>query len=157
MKTIKKILCPVDFSEACGPAVQKARALALQLHASLRLVHAISQGDYFVEAYGSSHPGLFEEYERHARAKLEALAKSLATHGLTLETHVLLGRPHDVIVEDAKGARADLIVMATHGRSGLEHLILGSVAERVVRTSPVPVMTVHTADSRNLSTHAEAR
>lgn len=143
MTTIKKILCPVDFSEVSLNAARKAAELARQTEASLLLLHVIDQPSYFLEASGQSGPYMWEDYERTARERLTSLAGRLGDAPST-EVRVVLGRPPEAIARESQSTESDLVVMGTHGRTGAAHLVLGSVAERVARISPVPVMTVRT-------------
>jgi universal stress protein A len=144
MQTLKKILCPVDFSETSLTAARHAAELARAAGATLVLVHAMDQGSYFVEASGHSYRLMWEDYERAVRERLASLADRLDA-GSAIESHVLVGRPQDVISRETEETQPDLVVMGTHGRSALGKLLLGSVAERVVSTSRVPVLTVRAA------------
>jgi nucleotide-binding universal stress UspA family protein len=112
---IRRILVPTDFSQASDAALAQARELAGALGASIRLVHVLDDA---------------------------AVAGALAADGLGHDAALLTGPVAGTIVEYAQSHAADLIVMGTHGRSGVAHLLLGSVAERVVRTAPCPVLTV---------------
>jgi universal stress protein A len=144
MATIKKIMCPVDFSETSLNAARKAADLARQIDASLLLLHVIDQPSYFLEASGQSSPYLWEDYEQKAQERLQSLAGRLADSAPATEVRVAQGRAPEVIARESQSLRADLVVMGTHGRTGAAHFVLGSVAERVARISPVPVMTVRT-------------
>jgi nucleotide-binding universal stress UspA family protein len=144
MESIKKILCPTDFSEASAIGVEAAVDLASRLGASVELVHVIQPPIYV--GWEDSPAGLaasaqvLEQAREHAKQQLEATAKKYASRGVTLKTELLEGSAHQEIAELSK--QVDLVVMSTHGRTGLPHLFLGSVAERVVRTAHSPVMTV---------------
>lgn len=143
MSAIKRILCPVDFSEPSTYAAKRAVELSRDLNAELTFLHVIDEGKYFLEATSHAHSYQFEDYAREVKAKLVSLAKELCEPATdTAEVQVLEGRAYAVIVDTASKMNADLIVMGTHGRSGLPHMLLGSVAERVVRTAKVPVLTV---------------
>jgi nucleotide-binding universal stress UspA family protein len=146
MKT-RRILHPSDFSSASRAAFARAVAMAKAERAQLLLVHvmtlvipALGMGDGYVS------PKLYDEMERSMRAhaqkqldKLMAKAKAakVRVRGLLLE-----GTPADRIVRAARSYHADVIVIGTHGRTGLARVFLGSVAERVVGTAPCPVLTV---------------
>ncbi len=144
MAAIKKILSPTDFSDTANTAVVQAQALAQQAGCELVLMHVLMEPAFGL-AEGSAYapPLLADEYQRAMREKLEKLAGELgAAHGTRVSTKVAHGTAHEAIVRAADEEGADLIVMGTHGRTGLSHFFLGSVAERVVRTSKVPVLTV---------------
>jgi universal stress protein A len=145
MAYIKRIMVPTDFSTAAGPAIGYAFDLAERYDASLLLVHVIEE-TYFAHAYPDGYfadlPQLQQTLRADAQRRLEELSDRCAGSGVTVTTQVLEGRPARVIVETAQSLGTDLIVMGTHGRSGVAHLIMGSVAEHVVRTAPCPVFTV---------------
>jgi nucleotide-binding universal stress UspA family protein len=149
MVKIESILTPTDFSETAEWAVSYALDLARQLDASVHLVHVvlypIDVGGW-PEAYGATFAGLREEMRQDAAIRLATRAKSIKD--VKVSTDVRDGSPAREIVEAARGRKCDLIVMGTHGRGGFSHLMLGSVAERVVRTAPCPVLTVGSADSK---------
>jgi nucleotide-binding universal stress UspA family protein len=90
-------------------------------------------------------PELLNDLIRAAETQMAEHKKQLAAHGFLIETLVITGRPASAIVEEASAGRFDLIVMGTHGRTGLTHALLGSVAERVVQKAPCPVLTVRDA------------
>lgn len=140
---IKSILVPVDFSSASTRALEYAHTLATRLGASLHLIHVcevpaltMSAMDAYAIAYTNWSQQLGDEAERE-------LAKATANlAGVTVSTEVLFGNPARAIVTAATTRKSDLIVMGTHGHGALMHALLGNVAERVVRTSPCPVLTV---------------
>jgi nucleotide-binding universal stress UspA family protein len=98
------------------------------------------------EAYGATFAGLREELRQDAALRLAKRAKSIT--GVKVSTDVREGSPARAIVDAARSRKCDLIVMGTHGSGGFTHLMLGSVAERVVRTAPCPVLTVSSASSK---------
>jgi len=144
MLTIKKILCPTDFSGASRLAVDAAADIAAQYQAALLLVHvvpvvpALPPNPNFVLAV--------PEYERelHAEAErqLSALAARLTARKLAVHTVVGHGDAGHEIVRMAQAEAVDLIVIATHGTTGWQHVMFGSVAERVVRLARRPVLTI---------------
>jgi nucleotide-binding universal stress UspA family protein len=144
MKAIKTILCPTDFSECSAAALGFAIELAQRLHAQIHLVHvfqfpyAMGLEDGLGMAAGSAQ--LFEQLRTRVDEDLRVQAEACRGAGVTVRVEQLDGSPHAKIVE-ASGS-ADLIVMGTHGRSGLPRLILGSVAERVMRMAKCAVVTV---------------
>lgn len=152
MKPFQKILVPVDFSEHSERALRTAVMLARGAGASLTLVHvydpialAVPQG---YELLGEAQVrGLLDELQRNlAQQKKLALAEAstdpVGAHPLLVETRLLHGFVATEICQLAEERGFDLIVMGTHGRRGLRHALLGSVAERVVRMAPCAVLTV---------------
>jgi universal stress protein A len=143
---IKRILIPIDFSEVSLQALDYAVELGNPFGAELVAVHVVEPIYYATPAdvYGpSANLGmLLEEQQRVAGEQLAELEEKLVKRGATIETVMESGVPYQKIVELAEARKVDLIVMATHGRSGLSHLLLGSVAERVVRSAACPVLTV---------------
>lgn len=143
---IKKVLVPVDFSTDSLRAAEYAKNFAAPFGAQLVLLHVIEPIYYASPAdmYAAS-PNLallIEEQRKAAQAQLEQLAQKLSGQGAKVQTLLKSGSPAQVIADTAKRIKADLIVMATHGRTGLAHVLLGSVAERVVRLATCPVLTV---------------
>jgi nucleotide-binding universal stress UspA family protein len=132
------ILVPVDGSSAAADAVDHAASLAAIHGAELHLVHVV-EPQVAADAAGVDIVSVLEESGREALADAEASAASVGVE--TVTTELLEGQAHREIVEYAETNDVDLIVMGTHGRTGLGRLLLGSVAENVVRTSPVPVLT----------------
>jgi nucleotide-binding universal stress UspA family protein len=144
MLAIDRILCPVDFSEPSARALEYALALAERLGAQVDVVHVFQFPTFAVEDLALPLY-LQENLSQRLRERLDQLVTVKAGEGSKATAHVLEGVPYLEIMEAAKGQ--DLIVMGTHGRSGLSHLLLGSVAERVVRGSEVPVLTIRSACS----------
>lgn len=143
METFRRILCPVDFSEPSDHALDYAISFADRLGAELHVVHV-----YQVPAYALPDGALLAsadfvgQLSAELQKQLDALAAKHRKGDRKLETHLLQGPAPAEIVRLAGEIQADVIVMGTHGRVGLSHFFLGSIAERVVRTSPVPVLTV---------------
>jgi nucleotide-binding universal stress UspA family protein len=145
MSRIARIMVPTDFSPASDAALDYACALSGQMGASIELVHVFddpfASGAFVGDGTVMMPVDLRQSLEVAAR---EQLAARHAKHVASLpgsSTTLLMGAPAKRIVEHAREIGADLIVMGTHGRTGLSHLLLGSVAERVVRTSSCPVLT----------------
>jgi nucleotide-binding universal stress UspA family protein len=143
MTRIQRIVCPTDFSPTAAKAVDYAADLARSLGAELVLLHVIPDLNYPIRGLGmaAAFPHLREEVHARANEQLAALPAKLG-QGLVVKTEVRDGAPHDVILAAAKDHGADLIVMGTHGYTGLKHALLGSAAERVVRLATCPVLTV---------------
>lgn len=147
MPEIKSILCPTDFSPASEKALAYGLSLARQTGSKITLLHVV-QVPFFVgledgPGAASANEVFVEEARREALERLRGEQKKHAQDGLDIDIVQLEGPPHERIVEAAKDK--DLLVMGTHGRTGLPHLLLGSVAERVVRMAPCPVLTVPSA------------
>ncbi len=136
MSKFKKIICPVDFDANSPLALRAALDLAGDRGALMVLMHVvpIPPGPEVALPFG--------KMEEEARTKLEKLAREKIDGRAVYEVEVTMGDPGVEILRAAKRHRADLIVMATHGRKGLRRLVLGSVAEKVVREAPCPVLTV---------------
>jgi nucleotide-binding universal stress UspA family protein len=135
--TIKQILVPVDLSEPSIQALDYAIELAAFFKAKLTIVFVAEP------LYYAGDLGLFiEEQQRLGREQLTHLEERVRKGGRSCETLLLRGAPYQAITDAARRRAADLIVMGTHGRTGLSHLVMGSVADRVVRTAPCPVLTV---------------
>jgi nucleotide-binding universal stress UspA family protein len=146
---IKQILVPTDFSETADAALEYACVLAGQLGATVRLLHVledpiITEG-LTAEAYIAEAPMVRNAMLRDAEERLEARRTPPREGAAQVEAEVLVGHGARTIAEYAGERNFDLIVMGTHGRTGIAHLLLGSVAERLVRTAPCPVLTVRQA------------
>lgn len=146
-RTFTRILVPTDFSEPSDAALEYARTLAERFGASLHLVHVfedpLTTGAFGAEMYVPVPPDALNTMMADATARLVARVPADDAARFFATTEVVTGTGARTIVSYAMANDIDLIVMGTHGRSGLEHLLLGSVAERVVRTAPCPVLTVH--------------
>jgi nucleotide-binding universal stress UspA family protein len=144
--TFARILVPTDFSAHSEAALGYARALAKQSGSSLELLHVLEDpfmpGTWSAEVYLPDVPTLREQLAADAEGRLAGYRENIHKEGIPIVTTIRSGRPAEIILEHAKAAGADLIVMGTHGRSGLSHLFMGSVAERVIRTATCPVLTV---------------
>jgi nucleotide-binding universal stress UspA family protein len=151
--TITRILVPTDFSETADAALAYARALAPQLGASLHLVHVFSD-PYVLPAYA---PDVYAEVpavlrEEALRQVDDELKKRADAHrGVPIVTATAIGLTAKELVRYADEHGIDLIVMGTHGRHGVAHLLLGSVAEYLVRIAPCPVLTVRGPVARALN------
>lgn len=137
------IIVPTDFSYASDAALGYARMLAARFGASLHLLHVVDEPGSWSEVYAAI-PEIQLRLSADAARRLEAMAACLPPP-LHATSAVVCGAPVPSIVKAAESRGADLIVMGTHGRRGMGHLLLGSVAERVVRLAPCPVLTVREA------------
>ncbi len=144
-RPIRTLLLPTDFSRDSERTAERARNL---LHCEPKEVRLILLHAYFLPveftAYGPipTSPGYLQDVAGEAERRLLEAMEPLQAEGYRVETLAREGYPPEVIVGEARRLHADLIAMATHGRSGLEHLMLGSTAERVVQRAPCPVLTV---------------
>jgi nucleotide-binding universal stress UspA family protein len=148
MLTLKTVLVPTDFSEASESALRYGKAMAEAFGASLHVVHVMEDllaHAWAAEVYVSSMPQLRDEIEKESRQRLVVLLGDDERQRLRAETALLAGNPFIEIIRYAKAHDVDLIVMGTHGRGPIAHMLLGSVAEKVVRKSPCPVLTVREA------------
>ena len=149
MGNIKKILAPTDFSELSQVGVRYALEMAKSLAAEVIVYHVIG----VTEEWLASHDDFFSLKELLAERKRDLsdfLRENFADiiSQVTIHREVEVGVPYKMIVEKAK-ERADIIVMSTHGKSGLPRMIIGSVTEKVVRWSPCPVLSVRPATETN--------
>lgn len=144
-RSFRRILHPTDFSPASRAAFTRAVDLARDNGAELTVAHVIAPvipvvGDGYIS------PAAFDQLQASARAwarkRLDALVARAKTRKVTVRPLLLEGVPHEQIVRTARRKRADLIVVGTHGRTGVSRLLLGSVAGRVVATATCPVLTI---------------
>ncbi|MFQ5956603.1 MAG: universal stress protein [Candidatus Brocadiales bacterium] len=145
MVNIKSVLCPVDYSVCSQEAFKYAAHIARTESAKLYLVHVID-----VRSFGHESPLDFDvpkPGEETIKSIREELVKKAAdeVQGVNIESVVVVGVPVKDILNVAKDKDVDIIVMGTHGRTGLPHMVIGSVAENVVRKAPCPVLTVRHA------------
>jgi nucleotide-binding universal stress UspA family protein len=140
---VRRILVPTDFSPPSERALELAIEFARRFGAELTLFHAHELPAYvFPDGVMPVSPEILLELERSMNAELDRLAARVRAAGVPVSTKTGVGA-HDVeIVRYASEMNADLIIMGTHGRTGLRHVLLGSVAEKVVRRAPCPVLTV---------------
>lgn len=142
------ILCPVDFSDISGYALRAAAATGACSGARIIVVHAdwFEAPAYFTSGKVEEMKAEFQRDSAAAHQTLAAFVRDTLGEGASaLEIRVVEGLPVDVILRLVRETAANLIVMGTHGRSGVQKWMLGSVAERVIRESPVPVLTVREA------------
>ncbi len=145
MITFKLILCPIDFSTTSYHALDTAIELATKLEAKIKLVHIYQYPVFSMPEADLVSPvnlTLQDGYEEHMQKQLEDVCDKYSNDHISIESEIVEGVPYIEIVQTAKKINADLIIMGTHGRTGLSHMLMGSVAERVVRSSTIPVMSV---------------
>ncbi len=145
-KDIKRILHASDFSRASARALDEAVNLAKQNDAELLVVHVIEPVAPYVTGEDFGSAGLYVKLEeaakRDAESSMRKLMDKLQKARVKAKSLLLKGRPDDQIVKAAKSRRADMIVIGTHGRTGLSKLFMGSVAGKVISTATCPVLTV---------------
>ena len=144
-RTFQRIVCATDFSASSAAAVSQADQLATRLDATLHLLHVVKdplQEPWAAEAYALNLGDLTQEWFQTAERDLGVLAEKCSSRTVTA---CRIGRPVQEILEYVESVKADLLVVGTHGHGFVAHLILGSVAERLVRQATCPVLTVRDA------------
>jgi nucleotide-binding universal stress UspA family protein len=146
----KRIMCPIDFSEYSDAALRYASSLAQEAGAKLYLVHVDDSQVPYDAGYAAyiappSNPEVLQQRLEEKRPSIE---------GVEYEHKLLFGHPADGIVEFAQEHDVDLIVLGTHGRTGVARLLMGSIAEAVVRRAPCPVLTVKMPMAAAVSTNS---
>lgn len=138
------ILLPTDFSECSAEAAAVARTLAERFGGRILLLHVLDEPAALDPMFRGDVPleMLRSRMEQFARESMDAFLSANFAGFERLDTVLAAGSPHREIVRKAREAGSDLIVVGTHGRTGVEHVLFGSTAERVVRTAPCPVLSV---------------
>ena len=152
MITIKRLLSPTDFSDASKHALEYAVDLAKSYGAELHIVHVIEPVMYPADMFGQV--GLVDvetTIEQAGRDELAEWRKKNVPADLPCVTAIKHGRPFAEILEYAAACEIDLIVIATHGRNALDHFLLGSTTEKIVRKAPCPVLTVRSHEREILN------
>jgi universal stress protein A len=139
---LKVIAVPIDFSAESKNALRYACRLAEQFGSVLRLIHVVEPAPFLNDLPNVLVSRSDEEIAKEALVKLQALAQDEIEELIPIYPQVRIGKPYQEIVSTAKMADADLIVISTHGYTGLKHAFLGSTAERVVRHAQCPVLVV---------------
>ncbi len=149
---IKTILVATDFSEPAARAIETAVEFAKKFGAKLIVLHAykveIPMASPMVAGGYVLPDGFFEQLGQHARAEVEEAARAIQAQGVEAVGIAVEQSPAAAIVDEAKEQGADLIIMGTRGLTGIKHVALGSVAERVVRTAPCAVLTIGAPKSK---------
>ncbi len=154
----KRILCPVDLSDFSLDALRLAVQVAESSGATLDILHVIHNpfDELYLTAIAETDPALIDAYalepqkrakilratEEHSEVLLKQFCHDTVKHHSKVSYHVRNGDPFDAILDGAEDFMTDLIVLATHGRTGIRRLVIGNVAEKVVRHAPCPVLTV---------------
>jgi nucleotide-binding universal stress UspA family protein len=145
MIALRTILVATDFSEPSEVAVRYGRALADAFHASLHILHVVPDSmalPWATMADGLAMADVQQRWEREANERLQRMLPEYEREALHASLVTRAGDPVRQIVSYAAETSADLVVLGTHGRGPVAHMLMGSVAERVVRTAPCPVLTV---------------
>ncbi len=150
MNLIKKILVPTDFSMLSFAGVEYAHSLGEQYGAEIHLVNVIEsfsgKQTPYVDEFSET---VLRDKDNEALRRLEEVSRKFFSEAKKVNHVILRGDPVEEIVRYARSRNCDLIVMATHGRTGVAHIMVGSVAEKVVRHSPIPVLTVKPEEMQN--------
>jgi nucleotide-binding universal stress UspA family protein len=145
MIDLRRILVPTDFSKYSDAALTYAGAFAQKFGADIYLLHVVQDLTLFYPEAVLAAPAAVptvDQFRQAARTALDRTLAGLRLPDVVVHPVVVEGTPYDAVVRFAGEKEIDLIVMGTHGRSGLAHLFMGSVAEKVVRKAPCPVLTV---------------
>jgi nucleotide-binding universal stress UspA family protein len=145
---LKKILVPIDFSDNSKKALRYAIPFAQQFNASLTLVYIVEPTIYPSDfGFGQvGFPDVEKELHEKAIGEMSALIDSIVPKSLKTQTMVGSGIPFVEITTYAKQEEVDMIIVATHGRSGVEHILFGSTAEKIIRKAPCPVLVVRSEE-----------
>ena len=141
---IKKVLVPIDFSDYSKNSLRYAVDFVKQFGAELYLIYVVEPVIYPPDfSMGQiAIPSVDLEMDKRAVEELEKLAKKEIPHEIKVNTIVKTGKPFIEIIETASEEKIDLIIISTHGHTGMEHILFGSTAEKVVRKAPCPVLTL---------------
>jgi len=141
---IQKILVPIDFSDYSKSALKYAVNFCKNCKADMFLIYVVEPVIYPPDfSMGQiAIPSVNSEWDERARQELDKLAKEEIPSSVSVKTIIKTGKPFLEIIETAGELDVDLIIIATHGRSGVEHILFGSTAEKVVRKAPCPVLTL---------------
>jgi len=145
MIALKSVLVPTDFSDASEAALLYGKAFVRAFGASMHVLHVVQEPfaqPWAVEAHGFALATMQEDWMREAKGRVQAILTPEERSTYKAQLLTVLGHPVVEILEYPRTQAIDLIVMGTHGRGPLGHMLMGSVAERVVRKAPCPVLTV---------------
>jgi nucleotide-binding universal stress UspA family protein len=145
---LQRILVPIDFSDHSKNALKYAITFAQQFKASIDLIYVVEPTIYPADfSFGQiGFPNVEEELQAHGNEELETLIKKEISGKVAARKAVRTGKPFYEINQYAQERDIDLIIIATHGHSGMEHILFGSTAEKVVRKAPCPVLVVRTGE-----------
>ncbi|MEX2221372.1 MAG: universal stress protein [Candidatus Rokuibacteriota bacterium] len=146
MSRLRRIMHATDFSPASTPALKRAVAMAKAERAQLIIAHVMTPPALALPGEGYVSPRLYEDLEASARGqaqkRLDAIVAKARKAGARASALLVEGVPHERIARAARSKKVDLLVIGTHGRTGLAKFFLGSVATRLIATAPCPVLTV---------------
>jgi len=151
MLSLRKVLVPIDLTPAATRVLEQAQEFAAKFSASIDLLHvwtppSMLAPEALVTGVGTAQQPFLEWVANNARQQLSLFESHAQSAGFSIaHSYCELGDPATSIIEHAASGGYDLLVMGTHGRTGLSHALLGSVAEKVVRRAPCAVLTVRTA------------
>lgn len=138
----ERILVPTDGSEAMDDVIDHAAALAAEHDATLHTIYVANTASLSDIPMDAGWEGITDALQREGKRAISVVENVAESHGVSIETAVREGSPAKEIQRYATEEECDILVMGTHGRSGVDRLLLGSVTERIVRTSPIPVLTI---------------
>ena len=141
---IKKVLVPIDFSDYSKSALKYAADFAQKLRAEMILIYVVEPVIYPPDfSMGQiAIPSINTEWDMKAKEELDKLADTEIPDAITVKTVIKTGKPFIEVIETASEEDVDIIIIASHGHSGMEHILFGSTAEKVVRKAPCPVLTL---------------
>jgi nucleotide-binding universal stress UspA family protein len=140
---IQLILVPIDFSDQADAVIEWATHMAEEHSSKILLLHVYHLPVEFQQLEGAYlPPDFWSNVKKEAEQQLATHTQQIRKHDVEVEALVREGYPATIIIEEAESHQANLIVIGTHGHTGLKHLLLGSIAERVVQKAPCPVLTV---------------
>ncbi len=138
---IQKILCPIDFSAPSRNALRYANEFAKAMNAKITVMHVIPPQPIAADVNVPYVP-LEIELEKNAKEDLERIVKEEVQEGVVVEQVMAFGLPSDCVIAQAQKENVDLIILGTHGRTGISRLLMGSTAENVIRHAGCPVLVV---------------
>ena len=145
MKEFKKILFPVDFSEVSSKIVPYVITMADKFNAEVHLIFVVRKLEHYRSIFVS--PVTVEDFESEivlgAETKMEEFVQEFFKSILKPKTKILIGDIAEEIIKYIKAQGIDLVIIGTHGRKGMDRIILGNIADRVIRSAPVPVLSVN--------------
>ena len=141
---IKKVLVPIDFSDYSKSALKYAADFAQKFNAEMILIYVVEPVIYPPDfSLGQiAIPSINTEWDIKAKEELDKLADTEISNAITVKTIIKTGKPFIEVIETASEEDVDIIIIASHGHSGMEHILFGSTAEKVVRKAPCPVLTL---------------
>jgi nucleotide-binding universal stress UspA family protein len=151
MISIKKVLCPVDFFPASDAAVKYAAGLAANYDATLHLLHVVTPIPAVSFEYVIDNSEFVQAMKDRSAEEMNKLVATLKESGVTAKTELCVGDVYDEIRRAIDVVKPDLIVMGTHGRRGVERWLIGSTTEKLLRHSPVPLVTISAAGEKSLT------